>query len=101
MPIRGPDCLPCDNPEGFPRDLHRFGRGSAYRTVGDLAEQRVQALDMAEFGAEQHDLPDRPIHQRFGVRLSRILPRVPGLLPGLDRAREVAVMQIGEAEIGQ
>src|ERR1700730_5265003 len=89
------------HPKGFARDLDRLGRGSAYGTIGNLVEQLRQYLSMTELGVQQHKFSERPIYQRFRMRFSRILPRLPCFLPGRDRAREVTVMQIIETEIGQ
>jgi hypothetical protein len=49
---------------------------------------------MPEPGVQQHQLADRAIHQCPRLALGQILAVAPGRLPGVERARKIAVMQI-------
>lgn len=85
----------------FGRGLHRLRRRAADRPAGHFMEQRRQPLFLAEGRLKPREAADCPIDEGPGVRPGRALALLPGPLPGVEGAREIAVMKIGKPQIGQ
>ncbi|KQY62738.1 hypothetical protein ASD52_36410 [Ensifer sp. Root142] len=87
--------------ELFLRDLNRFSGGTRDRALTNFIKQGGQLLSVAEICPQSRQFADGAIDQRSGTRLLCVLPFAPRRFPCLYRAREMPIVQIGQAQVCQ
>ncbi len=89
------------DPQGIAAELHHLGRRPADRPVADLVQQCCQLILVAEPSVQLHQFADGAVDQRPDMRVGRVFALAPRDFPGGEGAREIAVMQVDDAEIGR
>src|SRR5438105_1718038 len=86
--------------ERFAGDLDRFSRRSGDRPLAEIDEEGSKRFDLAEIRKQASPFADGPVDEGAGIGVRYVSSLAPRVLQRPKRSREIAVMEIKQADVG-